>query len=85
LLGSVIVPPAMSWPAQALELDAGALELGGRACAAQRRLGGHLGRAAAQDAVRQQGVDRSTRLVHRRLHTGQGRQRGKQVGHAPRR
>jgi hypothetical protein len=72
-------------PAQALQLDAGALQLGRGTGPAQRRLRRHLRRAASKDAVRQQAVDGGAGLGHRRLHTGQGSQRGEQVGHARRR
>ena len=63
--------------AQPLELHAGALELGAGPGSAQRRLGGDLGRPAAQDPVPQQGVHRGAGLGD-----GSGRRR---AGRAARR
>jgi len=70
---------------QPLELDAGALELGRGPGTAQGRLGGDLGRAPTQDAVRQQSVHGGARLGHGRLDTGQGEQGSQDVGHVSQR
>ncbi len=66
--------------AQPLELHAGALELGRGAGPPQGRLGGHLGRAAAQHAVPQQAVHSRTGGGHGLGHPGQAEEGGQRVG-----